>query len=174
MRGARFNTGEGIKMAMQIGASTYGNWSGCHAVDWDYNAPEFGDPDVGDGFQKHSYPWGIMVNATGKRCVDEGADFRNDTYANYGRVILNQPGQFTWQTFDSKVTHLLRDAYRVKRVTRVTAPSLEAPADKLEGVDKAGFLAEIELGQPDRRRPVRGLSGRLRHSLYLRRAAHRP
>ena len=36
-----------------------GNWSGCHAVGWDRNAPEFGDLAVGDGFQKHSYPWGI-------------------------------------------------------------------------------------------------------------------
>ena len=110
---------------------------------WDYNAPEFGDLDVGDGFQKHSYPWGIMVNATGRRFVDEGADFRNYTYAKYGRVILNQPDQFAWQIFDSKVTHLLRDEYRIKRVTKVTAPTLEALAQKLEGVDSAAFLDEV-------------------------------
>ncbi len=143
VRGSRFNTGEGIKMAMNIGASSYGNWSGCHAVGWDYNAPEFGDLDVGDGFQKHSYPWGIMVNATGKRFVDEGADFRNYTYAKYGRVILGQPDQFAWQIFDSKVTHLLRDEYRIKRVTKVTAPTLEELAGKLEGVDPNSFLDEI-------------------------------
>jgi len=144
VRGSRFNTGEGIKMAIAIGASTYGNWSGCHAVGWDYNAPEFGDLDVGDGFQKHSYPWGIMINATGRRFVDEGADFRNYTYAKYGRVILEQPDQFAWQIFDAKVTHLLRDEYRIKRVTKVTAPTLDALADKLEGVHKQGFLQEVE------------------------------
>ena len=55
-----------------------------HAVGWDRNAPDFGDLRVGDGFQKHSYPFGIMVNATGERFVDEGADFRNYTYAKYG------------------------------------------------------------------------------------------
>ena len=38
--------------------SPSGNWSGCHAVGWDCNAPEFGDLAVGDGFQKHSYPFG--------------------------------------------------------------------------------------------------------------------
>lgn len=76
VRGSHLNTGEGIKMAMDIGASTYGNCSGCRAVGWDYNTPEFGDLDVGDGFQKHSYPWGIMVNATGRCFVDEGTDFR--------------------------------------------------------------------------------------------------
>ena len=70
---------------------------------WDFNAPEFGDLAVGDGFQKHSYPLGIMVNADGQRFVDEGADFRNYTYAKYGRVILAQPGKFAWQVFDQKV-----------------------------------------------------------------------
>ena len=54
VRGTRFNTGDGIRMALDIGAMPYGNWSGCHAVGWDRNAPEFGDLAVGDGFQKHS------------------------------------------------------------------------------------------------------------------------
>ena len=74
---------------------------------------------VGDGFQKHSYPFGIMVNGRGRRFVDEGADFRNYTYAKYGRAVLEQPGQFAWQIFDRKVAHLLRDEYRIKRVTKV-------------------------------------------------------
>jgi len=144
VRGTAFNTGDGIRMALDIGASPCGNWSGCHAVGWDYNAPEYGDLAVGDAFQKHSYPFGIMVNATGKRFVDEGADFRNYTYAKYGRVVLEQPDQFAWQVFDQKVTHLLRDEYRIKQVSKVSAPTLDALADKMEGVDKAGFLAEIE------------------------------
>lgn len=143
VRGSRFNTGDGIKMAQAVGAAVYGNWSGCHAVGWDFNAPEFGDLDIGDGFQKHSYPFGVMVNANGRRFVDEGADFRNYTYAKYGRVILDQPGNFAWQIFDSKVTHLLRDEYRIKQVTKVTANSLEELAGKLEGVDQAAFLEEI-------------------------------
>ena len=142
-RGTRFNTGDGIRMAIDIGASTAGNWSGCHAVGWDYNAPEFGDLAVGDGFQKHSYPFGIMVNASGRRFVDEGADFRNYTYAKYGRVILEQPNQFAWQVFDQKVTQYLRDEYRIKQVTKVSAPTLEELALKLEGVDAEAFLAEI-------------------------------
>ncbi len=144
VRGTRFNTGDGLKMAIDIGASTCGNWSGGHAVGWDYNAPEFGDLSVGDNFQKHSYPWGIMVNATGKRFVDEGADFRNYTYARYGRVILNQPDQFAWQIFDKKIIPMLRDEYRIKRVTKVSASTLEELAGKLEGVDPKGFLDEMK------------------------------
>jgi tricarballylate dehydrogenase len=144
VRGTRFNTGGGIAMALEIGASPCGNWSGCHAVGWDRNAPEFGELAVGDGFQKHSYPFGIMINATGKRFVDEGADFRNYTYAKYGRAILAQPHQFAWQVFDAKVTHLLRDEYRIKQVTRVRADTLQELARKLDDVDAEGFLREVE------------------------------
>src|SRR6185312_127918 len=99
VRGTPYNTGDGISMALAIGASSFGNWSGSHAVQWDYNAPEFGDLSVGDNFQKHSYPWGILINATGRRFVDEGADFRNYTYAKYGAIVLRQPNNFAWQVF---------------------------------------------------------------------------
>jgi tricarballylate dehydrogenase len=143
VRGTKFNTGDGIRIALDIGASAAGNWSGCHAVGWDRNAPEFGDLAVGDGFQKHSYPFGIMINARGLRFVDEGADFRNYTYAKYGQEILRQPEQFAWQIFDGKVRHLLRDEYRIRRVTKATADSIEELAKKLDGVDAAGFLQTV-------------------------------
>jgi len=143
VRGTRYNTGLGIKMALEVGAMPYGHWSGCHAVGWDLNAPPFGDVNVGDQFQKHSYPWGIMVNAHGKRFVDEGADFRNFTYAKYGRAILNQTGQFAWQIFDRKVLHLLRDEYRIQQVTKVSANTLGELVTKLDDVDADSALAEI-------------------------------
>jgi len=143
VRGTRYNTGLGIKMALDIGALSYGHWSGCHAVGWDLNAPPFGDLSVGDNFQKHSYPWGIMVNARGERFVDEGADFRNYTYAKYGRVVLEQPGMFAWQIFDAKIIPVLRDEYRIKRVTKVRADTLEELVRKLEGVNAEACLREI-------------------------------
>jgi tricarballylate dehydrogenase len=144
VRGTRFNTGDGIRMALEIGARARGNWSGCHAVGWDRNAPDFGDRRVGDGFQKHSYPFGIIVNANGQRFVDEGADFRNLTYARYGREVLAQPHQFAWQIFDSKVTGLLRDEYRIKQITRVTADTIEELTRKLDGVDPDAFLGTVK------------------------------
>jgi tricarballylate dehydrogenase len=144
VRGTRYNTGDGIKMALDIGAMSTGNWSGCHAVGWDRNAPPFGDLAVGDNFQKHSYPLGIMVNATGKRFVDEGADFRNYTYAKYGHVVLHQPGQFAWQVFDGKVIDMLRDEYRIRQVTKVTANTIEELAAKLDDVDADAFIKEVE------------------------------
>ena len=144
VRGTRFNTGDGIRMALDIGAMSTGNWSGCHAVGWDRNAPPFGDLAVGDLFQKHSYPLGIMVNATGRRFVDEGADFRNYTYAKYGHEVLAQPGQFAWQVFDAKVTGMLREEYRIRQVTKVTADTIEELSRKLDDVDADAFVREVE------------------------------
>ena len=144
IRGSRFSTGDGLRMALEVGAMPYGNWSGCHAVGWDRNAPEFGDLAIGDNFQKHSYPFGIMLNADGERFVDEGADFRNYTYAKYGREILAQPGLFGWQIFDQQVTHLLRDEYRIRQVTKVTADTLEELVEKLTDVDAMRALQTIK------------------------------
>jgi tricarballylate dehydrogenase len=143
VRGTRFNTGDVIRMALEAGAAPAGNWSGCHAVAWERNAPEFGDLAIGDQFQKHSYPWGVYINAHGKRFVDEGADFRNYTYAKYGRVILAQPGQFAWQVFDAKVKAQLRDEYRIRQVTRHTADTLEALCAQLEDTDGKAALEEL-------------------------------
>ena len=144
VRGTRFNTGDAIRMALDAGAAAVGNWSGCHAVAWERNAPEFGDLNVGDQFQKHSYPWGVYLNAEGRRFVDEGADFRNYTYAKYGRVILQQPGQFAWQIFDAKVKGQLRDEYRIRQVTKRTASSLEELVSKLDDVDAKAALEELK------------------------------
>jgi tricarballylate dehydrogenase len=143
VRGTRFNMGDGLRMALDIGAAPYGNWSGCHATGWDRYAPEFGDLSVGDQFQKHSYIFGLLINTAGKRFVDEGFDFHSFTYAKYGGEVLRQPGQFAWQVFDSKVTDLLRSEYRIKRVTKVSADTLEELAPKLEGVNPQSFLDTV-------------------------------
>ncbi|GAB3525074.1 FAD-dependent tricarballylate dehydrogenase TcuA [Phytohabitans suffuscus] len=144
VRGTRYDTGDGIRMALDIGASPAGNWSGCHAVAWDLNAPEFGDRAIGDSYQKHSYPLGIVVNTDGRRFVDEGADFRNFTYAKYGREILAQPGQLAWQVFDSKVTPMLRDEYSIREVTRVRADTIAGLAARMDGMNAAGLVATVE------------------------------
>jgi tricarballylate dehydrogenase len=143
VRGTRHNTGEGIRMALDIGALPYGNWSGCHSVGWDISAPPFGDRVVLDNFQKHSYPWGIMVNLDGQRFVDEGEDLRNLTYVKFGRAIMNQPHRTAIQIFDQKTIPLLRDEYRIREVTKITANSIEELAVGLE-IDAAALMATVD------------------------------
>jgi len=132
VRGTRHNTGDGIRMALEIGALPFGNWSGCHSVGWDISAPPFGDRAVLDNFQKHSYPLGIMVNLDGERFVDEGEDYRNLTYVRFGRAIMSEPHRTAVQIFDQKTVGMLRDEYRIRQVTKAEANSIEALAAELE------------------------------------------
>ncbi|HEY5896326.1 MAG TPA: FAD-dependent tricarballylate dehydrogenase TcuA, partial [Burkholderiales bacterium] len=134
VRGTKHNTGDGIRAALDIGAQAFGGWSTCHAVQWDISAPPYGDRVVLDNFQKHSYPLGIIVNLKGERFVDEGADYRNHTYAKYGREVMKQPRRTAIQIFDASTIGMVRDEYRIKQVTKAQAPTLEALAAEL-GID---------------------------------------
>ncbi|MCL0029063.1 FAD-dependent tricarballylate dehydrogenase TcuA [Dehalococcoidia bacterium] len=142
VRGTQFNTGDGINMALEVGAQSFGHWSGCHAVAWDLNAPPHGDRNIGDLFQKHSYPFGVIVNLEGNRFVDEGMDFRNYTYAKYGREILFQPQRAAFQIFDEKTRHLLRDEYFIPQASMVKADTVEALAEGL-GINRDGLVRTI-------------------------------
>ena len=142
VRGTRHNTGGGIRAALDIGAQPFGGWSTCHAVQWDISAPPFGDRVVLDNFQKHSYPIGIVVNLKGERFIDEGADYRNHTYAKYGREVMKQPRRAAVQIFDAKTIDMVRDEYRIKQVTKCTANTLEELAEGLE-MDPKGLARTI-------------------------------
>lgn len=145
VRGTRYNTGDGIRMALEIGAQSYGQWSGCHAVAWERYAKDFGDVDgQHSAGYRHSYPFGIMVNGNGERFVDEGADFRNYTYAKYGRVVLAQPGGYAWQVFDSQTLYLLRDEYKMRGATKVRADTLEELVKRMQDVNPSNFLNTIQ------------------------------
>lgn len=138
-RGCKFNTGAGLKMAMDLGARTIGNWSGAHAVGGDRYLPNFKE-----GFQKLSYPFGILINKEGKRFIDEGEDFRNYTYAKIGKEILKQPGQYAWQVFDAKGKRFLREEYEGRAVSKVVANTLKELVELMGDVDREGFLTEVE------------------------------
>jgi tricarballylate dehydrogenase len=84
-----------------------------------------------------------MVNAEGKRFVDEGSDFRNYTYAKIGRIVLQQPGGYAWQIFDLTAKPFHREMYQSRNATRVPANTLEELADKLDDVDRTQFLKTV-------------------------------
>ncbi|MDH3445463.1 MAG: FAD-dependent tricarballylate dehydrogenase TcuA [Deltaproteobacteria bacterium] len=127
VRGTRYNTGDGITMATDVGASPFGHWSGCHAsvIDAEAAAVEAAT----DESTRYSYPFSIMVNMNGERFVDEGEDFQVYTYAKTGRRILAQPGQIAYQIYDQKTVPLLRSTYM--RARPVTANTVEELADGL-------------------------------------------
>lgn len=143
VRGSEYNTGDGITMALEAGAARAGQYDGCHAHTTDYNAPRVGDySKPGDIYKKSSYPLGLIVNTAGKRFVDEGADFRNYTYAKYGKETLKQPEHKAFQLYDSRVREMLRVEYDLEEATMFKADTIEELAVKM-GVQKEAFLETI-------------------------------
>ena len=147
VRGTPHNTGDGLLMAKVAGAAEYGHYAGCHATPMDLHMADFGGLELPPGerknYRKISYFLGVMLNAEGERFVDEGANFRNYTYAQYGAKILEQPGQFAWQVFDSKVFDLLYPEYRFHDAHFVQADTLKALTAQMEGVDAQAALSTL-------------------------------
>jgi tricarballylate dehydrogenase len=139
VRGTRHNMGKGLEMAMAIGANLNGNFEGCHATPMDFNMPEYGNLEIPFIERKHyrkiSYLFGVMLNAKGERFVDEGLDFRNYTYAQFGTAVLKQPDNLAWQIFDAKVDKLLYSEYKTHDASFVEADTLEELVKKLNGVN---------------------------------------
>lgn len=142
VRGSRYNTGNVIQAALDIGARSHGNWSGCHSVFFDAGADDFGNITMLNQ-QKNYFTLGIVVNRDGQRFFNEGSDFRNYTYSKMGAAILKQPGGTGWQIFDAQSTAILPDEYRTPRAARFEADTLEALATKLEGIDVPAFLQTV-------------------------------
>jgi len=139
VRGTPHNTGEVLLAALAHGAQAYGHWSGCHAIQWDADAPPTGDREITNRFSRQSYPVGIVVNRRGERFLDEGEDFRNYTYAKFGAEVLRQPEGIAAQVFDAKTVGLLRTIdYEAPGAARVDADTLGDLADGL-GIDRPGF-----------------------------------
>lgn len=148
VRSSRHNTGAGIEMALAVGAELAGRPDSCHAVPMDLHMPDFGNIELPfierKNYRKICYFLGIMLNADGERFVDEGENFRNYTYAQFGREILKQPRNFAWQIFDSKVDDLLYDEYRFVHASFVEADTLVDLASKLDGVDAEKALNTMQ------------------------------
>lgn len=133
VRGTPYNTGECLEMAIRdVSAKQAGQWSGCHSVAWDANAPaNTGDREISNEFTKSGYPLGITINNLGERFFDEGSDIRNYTYAKFGRAILAQPQGTAFQVWDSKGIPWLRDEeYRDEIVHKIRASTIEELAQK--------------------------------------------
>ncbi|MCU1441333.1 MAG: tricarballylate dehydrogenase [Rhodoglobus sp.] len=127
VRGTPHNTGELLDAAISLGAARGGDWTTCHSVAWDAFAEQNeGNRELTNRLTRQSYPLGILVNRDGKRFLDEGADFRNYTYAKYGREILAQPGSVAYQLFDSALRPLLRtEEYDMPGISVFVADSLD-------------------------------------------------
>jgi tricarballylate dehydrogenase len=138
LRGTRYNTGEGIQMAIDVGAQSAGHWGGCHASPVSEDSPMVEAARAGS--QRYYYVYSIMVNRNGERFVDEGENFNDHTYSIFGKEILKQPGSVAFQVFDSKVIPLLGMDY--PRGIRVESNSLGELAEELD-INVERFLETV-------------------------------
>jgi tricarballylate dehydrogenase len=144
VRGTPLNTGEVLVAALDAGAAAAGDWTSCHSTAWDAAAAEAGDRELTNQLTRQSYPLGLVVNRDGERFVDEGADFRNYTYARYGGEILRQPGGVAFQLFDAVTRPLLRrEEYDNAAASRAVAETIPQLAGAL-GIDATGLARTVD------------------------------
>lgn len=144
VRGNPHNTGDLIAAALDIGAAPGGDWTTCHSVQWDAFLPDNeSNRELTNRLTRQSYHLGILVNNDGHRFLDEGADFRNLTYAKYGSKVLAQPGSVAYQVFDATLRPLLRtEEYDMPGVSVLQADTLDGLAAKM-GIDPAEFVRTV-------------------------------
>jgi len=107
-RARAFNTGDAIRMALDIGRAAGRHWSGCHAVAWERNAPEFGDLAVGDQVPEALLSLGHLPQCGGQALRRRGRRLPQLHLRQVRARGSSAAGQFAWQIFDGKVKHLLR------------------------------------------------------------------
>jgi tricarballylate dehydrogenase len=142
VRGTPYNQGDGLRMAINVGAMPWGQWSGCHATPISADWGEFAPRELTDRSNRLSYVYGVMLNRKGRRFVDEGEDGALFTYAKFGRAILAEPGAIAWQIFDSRVVHLLEPRYQTSKP--IATRSLEELVEKLDFDDKEQALKTLD------------------------------
>ena len=99
LRGSRYNTGEGILMALDVGAKPAGQWGDYHSAVLDARSPkeECGVTAL------YNYQMGIIVDQNGRRFLDEGEDFRDNTYVKISKHIIEHADGLAFSVFDDRM-----------------------------------------------------------------------
>ncbi|CAN5177718.1 FAD-dependent tricarballylate dehydrogenase TcuA [soil metagenome] len=141
VRGTPHNQGDGLRMALEIGAMPWGQWSGCHATPISADWGDFAPREMTDRSNRLSYVYSVMLNRAGKRFVDEGENTQLMTYAKFGRAILAQPGAKVWQLFDSSAVPFLEPRYSTSKP--ITSDTIEGLIAQLDIENKAQAIETV-------------------------------
>jgi tricarballylate dehydrogenase len=114
-KGAYFNRGEGIEMALDIGAAPSGDFGSYHAEPID---PRSGvsEPSV------FIFPYGILVNKAGKRFVNEAPGTVDAWYERITRRIYEQEEGLSYVILDQR----MKDIPNYRLAIRSDQPAIEA------------------------------------------------
>jgi tricarballylate dehydrogenase len=114
--GTRFDTGDGIRLATEQGASISGDWNGMHIEPVDPRSKNSAPVVL-------VYPYGIVVDQDGRRFFDEGGGLMHETWEALARDIhFNRPNNIAYAVLDSRLFDI--DGY--ERAIRSEAPPYRA------------------------------------------------
>jgi tricarballylate dehydrogenase len=121
-RGGYYDKGEGIRMALEIGAAPAGDFGSYHA--------EPIDPRARKPAPIMSYPYGILVNQDGRRFTDESPGPTDHYYDVTSRAMADQPNGIVYVVHDKSVD----DVPNFRGIIRTDQPPiLAATLDELAG-----------------------------------------
>jgi tricarballylate dehydrogenase len=147
--GTRFDSGEGLAMALRIGADRSGDWSGMHCEPIDARSKNSAPVVL-------VYPYGIVVDKNGRRFFDEGGGLMHETWELLARTIqFETSGAIAFAVLDSRLLEIA-DYHRAIRsdVPPVRADTLTELA-RLCGIDTEGLAGTVQrynaacTGNPD-------------------------
>lgn len=94
-QGCYYNKGEGIRMALDIGAAPSGDYANWHSLPTDPRSGQT-EPAV------YIYPYGILVNKQGRRFLDEAPGPNDGFREAISREISTQPGGIAYAIVDAR------------------------------------------------------------------------
>ena len=156
-RGGYYNKGEGIQMALDIGAAPCGDFGSCHASPMDPRSNRAGPVDV--------HLSRTASSSTRKACASptKGPGRPTKRTSRSRGTIFAQPSGIAWTILDAK----LKDVPHQSVAIRTEQPAIEAPT-LAELADKIGMPADM-LEQTVRQYNAACQAGRVRSD-----AARRP
>lgn len=114
--GTAFDDGGGIRAALEAGARASGDWNGMHIEPVDARSRASAPVVL-------VYPYGIVVDADGRRFFDEGGGLMHETWERFARDIhFSLPGRTAYAILDAA----LLDIPDYSRAIRSEVPPLRA------------------------------------------------
>jgi tricarballylate dehydrogenase len=135
--GGTYNAGEGIRMALEVGAGPAGEWERFHAEPVDPRSPR-------EEAVVMVYPYALLVDGEGRRFVDEGVATVDEQYESVARRILELDGRQAWIVGDQRLFELPRfDDIVQTTEAPLTAPTVGELATAM-GVPPAALAATVD------------------------------
>jgi len=135
--GTRYNSGDGIKMAVEQGALASGDWNGMHAEPVDPRSAQSAPVVL-------VYPYGIVVDRNGRRFFDEGGGLVHETWERFARQIhFETPGRKAFAILDRRMFDIPGFERAIRSEVAPHQAGTLAELARRAGIDEAGLAHTV-------------------------------